>query len=82
MGTQGCESEADALADGNTKGFNPSCQVESDPSKLPWLVLNTLFKLGVVFHESNKIKRQKLANQSAGTVQLPAGAKLKDTQPW
>ena len=46
-------SEADRLADGDTRGFDPQLRVHADIRQLRWLVLNWLMEAGSAFHRQS-----------------------------
>ena len=71
-------SEADALADGNTDGFNPELRVGFNLEELPWLVLPGLLDEGHRFY-TDGVGRQK----PVPAEPRPAGRKrLRDREPW
>ena len=56
-------SEADRLAGGDTRGFNPQLRVRADIRQIKCLVLDRLMKAGIAFHHASgrHLKRKDFA---------------------
>ena len=78
-------SEADRLADGDTRGFDPALRVHGEMRQIKWLVLDRLMKAGAAFHRESV---RHAGNGASGLVhgkrQRPATRKkaLREREPW
>ena len=78
-------SEADRLADGDTRGFDPALRVHAEMRQVKWLVLDRLMKAGAAFH------RESLRHSSKSAAGLVQGKwkhrgmrkkALREREPW
>ena len=78
-------SEADRLAECDTRGFDPELRVHADVRQLKWLVLNRLMEAGAAFH---RLSAGHLGKGSRGMVQKQAAhhvkrrKALREREPW
>ena len=77
-------AEADALADGDVRGFNPSLRADAKAALQEWLVLDRLLDQGQEFYEEIRAVKDSAfshvaSNRTGG--QRPA-KKLRERDPW
>ena len=78
-------SEADRLADGDTRGFDPGLRVHAEVRQIKWLVLDRLMKAGAAFHRESVRHSGKVANSLVrGKKEHPAKRRmaLREREPW
>ena len=71
-------AEADALADGDSRGFSACNQVPVDLSKLGWLVLDGLMKEGTAFYEAGVGRGRPVPP----APRAPGAKRLRERDPW
>ena len=78
-------AEADRLADGDTRGFDPALRVHAEVRQIRWLVLDRLMKAGAAFHRRSVQLAGKAAHgkgrQGAGRA-LKRRKGLRERDPW
>ena len=57
-------AEADRLADGDSRGFNPELRVHAEMRHVRWLVLGRLMQTGIAFHNE---ARRRLTKRGRGS---------------
>ena len=78
-------SEADRLADGDSRGFDPALRVCAEMGQIRWLVLDRLMKAGVAFQRESAqyaIRKGRNAKTKAGSFKAKARKSLKEKEPW
>ena len=78
-------AEADRLADGDTRGFDPALRVHADMRHIKWLVLDRLMKTVIAFHSDSKghwLKRGRGQRREQATFFANRRQALREREPW
>ncbi len=75
-------SEADALSKGDFTGFEPALRIEVDPSRIEWLLLDRVVKIGLDFHQDNLRKKAEVKSRAYRPPKVRRGQRLRDRDPW
>ena len=78
-------AEADRLADGDSRGFDPELRVHADMRHIRWLVRGRLMKTGIAFHNDAKrhlMKRGRITTEKQATFFAKRRLALRGREPW
>ena len=78
-------AEADRLADGDSRGFNPELRVHAEMRHIKWLVLGRLMKTGIAFYNEARrhlIKRGRGTSEKQATRFAKRRLALREREPW
>ena len=76
--------EADALANGDTSGFDPELEVKIDDKALEWIILPQVLAMGKEAEETFQAAKFKgeLPNKSSKQLRRKPEERLKIEDPW